>query len=142
MCFHQTLIVIPKHWPNNINKSPRTVWYTEKWQFPKGATFDTTNIWPGELLHMEFSIYIVNYIQGFTSVINVVFTKARLIRIFTIASKWSPVRIIIFILKTFKNEQHPFIRVRADEDGALEKSADVTNLIVEQLSIDMENTGG
>ena len=41
-----------------------------------------------------------------------------------------------------KNKQHPFKRIRVDEYGALEKSTDVTNLLVYEFKIYMETTGG
>ena len=49
-----------------------------------------------------------------------------------------PVFIIRFILTTFKNEQHPCKCVRVDEDGALENSTYITNLLVDELIISVE----
>ena len=40
------------------------------------------------------------------------------------------------------NEQHPFKRVRVDEDSALENSTDITNLIIDEFEISMETPGG
>ena len=44
--------------------------------------------------------------------------------------------------KKLKNEQHPNRRVRVDEAGALEKSIDTPNLLVDELKRSMETTGG
>ena len=44
-------------------------------------------------------------------------------------------RTILFMLTTFNNENHTRRREGVDEDGALKKIADSTNLIVEIFSI-------
>ena len=99
--------------------------------FSKGTTVDTTNIQPGELIHMEFAFHNVTSIRGFTPMLTLVCANTIIISSFTTASKRSPVGIICFILTTFKNEKHPCRRVRLNEDGALEKSSGVTNLLVD-----------
>ena len=45
------------------------------------------------------------------------------------------------MLTTLKNEKHTFKRVGVDEDDALEKLTDVTNLLVDYFNISMETTG-
>ena len=37
----------------------------------KGTTVDTSNIQPGELIHMDFAFYNVTYIYDFTSMLSV-----------------------------------------------------------------------
>ena len=64
-----------------------------------------------------------------------------IIWLFLTASKWSPVLFISFFLKTLKNKQHPCKRVRVDDNGALENSTDITNLLVDKFNISMETTG-
>ena len=54
---------------------------------PKGTTVDTTNLCIGEIMHMEFDLYNVTYIQGFTYVLNVVCATTMIIWIFTTQSK-------------------------------------------------------
>ena len=80
---------------------------------------------------MDFYSYNLTYIQGFTSILTADFSKTRILWVFITASKKSSVIIICFILTAFKNEKHPCRRVRFNEDGALEKSSGVTNLIVD-----------
>ena len=53
-----------------------------------------------------------------------------------------PSRIVQFVITTLNNEQHPYKFIRVDEYGALEKSTDVNNLILEELKISKETTGG
>ena len=108
MCCHKNITVPPKHRPKKIYQAPLTICYTSKMMtFPKGTTFEKTKLQPGELIHMEFAFYNVTSIRGFTSMIDVVCAKTRMIWVFTNASKRSPVCIIQFILTSLKNVQHP-----------------------------------
>ena len=91
---------------------------------------------------MEFDFYKVTFIRGFTSMLTVVCPETRMLWVLSTAPKISPVRIILFVLKTLTNEQHPCKLVRVDEDIALENSTDVTNLLVDDLKISMETIGG
>ena len=81
----------------------------------KGTTVDTSNLQPGELVHMDFEFYKVTSIYGFTSILTVVCAKTRMIWVFPTSSKIAPVRIIHFILTTLINEQHLCKRARVDE---------------------------
>ena len=72
--------------------------------------------------------------------IPIVCSKTIIIYVLPAASKQSHVRIIYFILTVLNNEQQPCKRIIVDEDGALEKSTDVTNLLVDEFRISMENT--
>ena len=110
--------------------------------FPKGTTFDITNLQPGEIIHMDYFLYHINSIRGFTYIINVFCANTIMLRLFPTVSKRSPDRIIRFILTTLNKKQHPCKRVRVDEYGALENSIGVTNLIVDDLNISMEAIGG
>ena len=91
---------------------------------------------------MDFDFYNVNSIHGFTSMMTVLRLNTIIIWVLSTASKQPPFRIICFILTTSKNEKHPFKRVGVDEYGALEKSTDVTKLLVDYFNISMETTGG
>ena len=53
----------------------------------KGTTVYTSNIQPGELVHMDFEFYNVISIRGFTSMLTVVCTKTTTIWVFPTASK-------------------------------------------------------
>ena len=108
---------------------------------PKGTTVDTSNLQLGELIHMNFELYNVTSIRGFTSMLTVACEKTKMIWIFPTATKLSSVFIIRFTLRTLSNEKYPCKRARVDEYGALKKSTDVTNLIVNEFKISMENTG-
>ena len=108
----------------------------------KVKTVDTSNLQPRELIHMDFAFYNVNSIHGFTSIITVVYSRTRMLWVFSTTYKQSHVCIIRSILTTPNNEQHPLKHVIFDEDGASENSTYVTNLLVEELKIPMETTGG
>ena len=47
--------------------------------FPKGKTVDSTNLQPGELIHINFDLYSVTSIRGFISTLVVVFEKTRML---------------------------------------------------------------
>ena len=107
MCHLQTLTGLPKHLPNKITEAPRTVCYTENMtDFPKVTNFETTNLKPGELIHIAFAFYNVTSTIGFTSILTVVCENTRMIWVFTTESKISPVRIICFVLTTLRNKKH------------------------------------
>ena len=107
----------------------------------KGTTVDTSNLQPGELVHMGFAFYNVTYIRGLTFMITVVCEKTIMIWVFPTAYKRAPICIIRF-MTTLLNQQHQLNRVRVDEDSALTKSTDVTNLLVDEFKIHTETTGG
>ena len=108
----------------------------------KDTTVYTSNLQPGELIHMDFDFYNVTYIRGFTSMLTVVCENTRILWVFPTASKKAHVFIIRFILTTLMNEQHQCKLIRADEDSVLANSTDVTNLLVDDFNISMETTGG
>ena len=60
--------------------------------------------------------------------ITVLHVKTTTVWILPTASKQPPIRIILFMLTTLNDENHTCRHVRVNEDGALEKPADVTNL--------------
>ena len=91
---------------------------------------------------MFFAFYSVTSIREITYIFTVVCVNTIITWLFCTTYKQSPVRIVCFVLTTLKNEQHPYKCVRVDEYGALEKSIDVTNLLVDDFRISMENTGG
>ena len=68
---------------------------------PKVKTVGTTNLQPGELIHMDFAFYNVTSIRGLTSMLTVLCEKTKMIWIFPTAFKHYPVRIIRFVLDFF-----------------------------------------
>ena len=109
--------------------------------FHKGTTFDTSNLQPEELIHMDFALYNVTYLCGITSMISVVCAKTIMLWVFPNVSKQYPVRVVRFILTTLDNEQHPCKHVIVDEDGNLVKSTDFTNLLVDEFKISIKTAG-
>ena len=63
-----------------------------------------------------------------------------MLSIFPTTHQKTPVRIISFILTELKNKNYQWKHVKVDEDIALEKSADVTNINVDDFIISMETT--
>ena len=55
---NQALTGLTKHRHKKINQVPHTINYTENiTAFYKGRNIDTTNLQPGEFIHMYFSLY-------------------------------------------------------------------------------------
>ena len=65
MCLHQTLYVIPRHYPKKIHKSPRTIHHTEKRQLStreqqfKPVTFNQENLFTWTL---NFTISLLSVV--------------------------------------------------------------------------------
>ena len=116
--------------------------YSKNDNFPKGETADTTNLYPGDLLHLVFEFYCVTSICVFTSMINGICAKTQIIWILTTTSKQSSVGFIRFILITFNNEKRQSNLMRFDKDGTLEKTTYVNGLIVDEFNAALETTGG
>ena len=122
MCHQQTLTGPQKHRPKKINYVPCTICYTEIMKnLLKVTIVKTTKLQPLELIQIELSFYNVNCIQCFTSMITVVCEDTIMIWIFTNSNKRSPVIIILFILKTLRNQQNTCRHVRVNDDSDLEK---------------------
>ena len=71
--------------------------------FNKGKTVNTSNLQPGELIHMDFDFYNVTYIHGFISMLTVVCANTRMLWVLPTASKRAPVHIVCFIMTTLMN---------------------------------------
>ena len=122
MCHNKTLDGLQKNCTNKIHTSTCTIYYTAKTTtIIKGTTVDTSNLQPGELIHMEFVFYNVTSIHGFTSMITPVCAKTGMIWVFPTAPKIAPVCIIRFTLTAPLNEKHPRKYVRVDEYNAFGK---------------------
>ena len=74
--------------------------------------------------------------------LTIVYANNIMLYILYAPSKRSPIRIIRFVLKISNNEQHPYKCVIVDEDGTLENSIDVTNLLVDEIKMFMKTSGG
>ena len=122
MCLHQTLDGLPEKCPKKIHKSPFKICYVSKiTTINKDTSVDTSNLQPGELVHMDFTLYNVNNILVFTSILTLVCTKTRIPWVFQTAPKRAPFQTIRFILTPLLNEKDPCKNLRVDEDSDLEK---------------------
>ena len=88
ICRTPNLTGLPKQFTKNLNQAPCKICYTEMMTtLSIGTTVDTNNLQPGELIHMDFSLYNMTSILVFTSIITVVFTNTRMLWILPIAYK-------------------------------------------------------
>ena len=139
MCHNHTLTKNPQPPP----KKTCTLCCEEKWQpSPKCETVDTTNLQPWYLLHLDFEFYIVTSIRCFTSILPVVCAMTRILWILPTESKIPQVIIIHFILTILNNEQRTCKHMTVDEDGDLEISKYLTEIIVDESNVDLETNGG
>ena len=60
---------------------------------PKETTVETSNLQPGELIHMDFVFYNVTPIRGLTSILTVIYENTRMILVLCTASKQYPIKI-------------------------------------------------
>ena len=131
MCFHQTLTGLPEICSKNLNQAPCIICNTEKiTTLPKGKTVYTSNLWPRELINMDFEFYNATSIRGLTSMLTVFRAKTRMLGLLTTEYKLAPICIICFILTTLNNKQHPCKRMSISEYGDLANSTDVRNLLL------------
>ena len=54
---------------------------------PKAKPVDTTNLQPGELIHLYLAFYNLTSISGFNSILTVVYAKTVMLWLFPTASK-------------------------------------------------------
>ena len=140
---HQTLTGIQKQFHKKINIAPCKIFYIANiTTFPKSSTVDTNHLQPAKIIHMYFAFYNMTPIIGFTPMITFVYKNTIIICVFPTAPKQLHFHTITFSLTILKNEQNTWKLERVNEYGALEKSTNVTNLLVDELSITMEATGG
>ena len=94
MCCHQTLDGLTKHFPKKIKSTMYNLLHRKMTTINKGTTVDTSDLQPGEIFHMDFVFYKVTSIQGFTSILTVVYANNRMLWVLPISPKRAPVRII------------------------------------------------
>ena len=88
---HQNINGLPKNCPNKINKASCKTCYTEKiTTFPKGKTFNITNLCQGELIQIISAFYNMTSIWIFTSMFTVLCARTRMLSIFTTAKQKKP----------------------------------------------------
>ena len=73
--------------------------------------------------------------------ITVICANTRMLWLLPTTSNLAPFRIMHFILETLNNEQRPCKLLIVDEDIFMEKSTDITKLIVDKFNISLETTG-
>ena len=69
----------------------------------KGTTIETSNLQPGELIHVKFAFYNFTSIYGFTSMLTGICANTIIVLVFPTASKISTFRIDCFIPTTLNN---------------------------------------
>ena len=92
MCRHQNITDLPNNFPEKINQAPFTIFNTSNTKtLPKVTIFDTCNLQPIELIHVDFDLYNVTSIQAFISILNVLCAKTIIFLVFPTESQRSPI---------------------------------------------------
>ena len=91
MCHNKNFTVLTKHFTKKLNQTPCKIFYTANIKtLPKGTIFDTNNLQQGELINMDFELYYMNSIPGFTSMITVLCLNNIIIWVLSTAPKQPP----------------------------------------------------
>jgi hypothetical protein len=141
MCRHSTLLGLPhKPFPPCQHQCP--ICLMSKFSHPpKGPTTSTSHLSPGQLLHIDFGFRDITSHRGFSSMLLIIDAKTCMLWIFCTANKRAPIKILSYFFSIMKKENKNITTIRVDEDGALARSYEFTELLL-QHSITLETTGG
>ena len=145
MCKLQTITGLPKRKPKRHHHACicTICIITKGKNRAKGKLIDTTNINVGNLLHMDITFFDVTSIRGFNCSINIIDAKSRKLWGFLSSAKRLPLRIFKYFLHALTKEGKDIHEIRIDEEGAIARSAEFTNMIIEDFpGIKINTTGG
>ena len=128
----QTLNNLPKCLPpNTYDLCQCTICWKEKYNHPaKGTTQDTTNLLPGQLLHMDFKFYNILSIRGFSSIFTIIDAATRKLWCFPGPDKRPPIAKMNYFFHFLKLQNTNVHEVRVDEGGELARSTDFLKAIL------------
>ncbi len=141
MCRRSTLLGLPrKPFPPCTHQCP--ICLMSKFSHPpKGQTTSTNHLTPGQLLHLDFGFWDLTSHRGFSSMLLIIDAKTRMLWLFCTSNKRAPIKILSYFFSIMKRENKIIKTIRVDEDGALARSFEFTELLL-QHSITLETTGG
>jgi hypothetical protein len=141
MCRSSTLLGLPrKLLPTNTHQCP--ICLMSKFSHPpKGQTISTDHFLPGQLLHIDFSFCGIISHRGFSSMLLIIDAKTGMLWVFCTSNKRPPIILLTYFFSIMQQENKIIRTIRVDEDGALARSYEFTELLI-QYSITLETTGG
>lgn len=145
MCRHQIMTGLPKQFStkHHIHKCQCWIcWEAKAKYISHGPTTDTTNLKPGELLHIDFMFPNILSIRGFTSILIIVDAKTRKLWIFCTPNKTPPIDTIRFFLYELQKQEISVINIRTDEGGELARCAEFCSILFQEFNISLQTTGG
>ena len=145
MCKKQTLIGLPKVKPKRHHKACHcTICVLTKGKNRnKGKTIDTSDLEPGNMLHMDIMFFDITSCSGFNSSLNIIDAKFRKLWGFLSSAKRTPLRTIKCFLHAIQKEGKTVIEIRIDDEGAISRSAEFTSMMIDEFpGIKINTTGG
>ena len=145
MCKQQTLIGLPKVKPKRHHEACHcTICILTKGKNRnKGKTIDTSDLEPGNMLHIDITFFDITSFRGFNSSLNIIDAKSRKLWGFLSSAKRTPLRIIKYFLHAIQKEGKTVIEIRIDEEGAITRSAEFTSMMIDEFpGIKINTTGG
>ena len=103
-------------------------WKASTVNLPKGITMTTSNLRPGELIHMDFCFLEETSIRNFTCALIIVDAKVRKMWTFCSQSKRPPLATVRYFLEQLKQMGRRVINIRTDMGGELAISSEFYNL--------------
>ena len=111
-------------------------------RLPRQPTVSTTNVAPGTRFHLDFSFFNVTSCSEFSAALTIVDATTSNPFGYPTRSKRPPLALIRNFVTVARRNGYPCLIFCMDEGGELTCSADLVHLVVEELGIIVETTGG
>jgi len=141
MCRLNTLHGLPPNLSRNDNRECPICLMSKFSHPPKGKTINTEALHPGELLHIDFGFWDIPSHRGFTSMLLIIDAKTRMLWLFCSSTKRAPLSTLRYFFSILQREKRPAKTIRVDEDGALARNYEFTQLLIDDR-LTLETTGG
>ena len=115
-------------------------WKASMVNLSKGITTDTSNLRPGELIHMDFYLLEEISIRNFTCALVIMDARVRKMWIFFTQSKHPPLATVRYFLEQLKQMCRQVINIRTDMGGELGRSSKFCHLLVENFQYGLQTT--
>jgi hypothetical protein len=141
MCKQNTIHGLPTTLPRDIKHECPVCLMSKFSHPPKGKTTNTDMLRPGELLHIDFGFWDLTSHRGFTTMLLIIDAKTRMLWLFCSSTKRAPLSTLEYFFTILHRENKAPKTVRVDEDGALARNYEFTNLLIQER-LTLETTGG
>jgi hypothetical protein len=142
MCRKQTLIGLPRVPPPRYEYACPIFALGKMTQVRKGKTMDTTDLRPGEVLHLDFAFWDIPSHRGFTAMLVAIDAKTRKLWLFCTASKNAPIHILWWLFSNLRREHKTLSWIHVEKYGALIGLSALCRFIRDNEALNLESTGG